>query len=42
MEGNRIAYLLYSKLGFKEIARLPDYVDHFGELQAKIIMKYEP
>ncbi len=41
VEGNKVAYHLYKKLGFKEVARLKNYVNHFRELKDKIIMKLE-
>ena len=40
VEGNKIAKSLYEKLGFKEVCRLRDYVDYFGEYRDRIIMKY--
>lgn len=40
VEGNTPARKLYEKLGFKEVARLKDYVNHKGKYIDKIIMKY--
>lgn len=39
-EGNGAAANLYKKAGFVEIARLKEYVYHFGEWRDKILMEY--
>jgi RimJ/RimL family protein N-acetyltransferase len=40
VEGNEIAYKLYVSMGFHEIGKLPEYINHFGEWKAKILMEY--
>ena len=41
VEGNEIAKRLYEKLGFKEVCRLKDYVNHFGKYKDRIVMRFK-
>ncbi len=38
---NKIAKKLYTKIGFVKVARLKEYVNHFGKWMDKIIMEYQ-
>jgi RimJ/RimL family protein N-acetyltransferase len=38
LEDNKPALALYEKMGFREVARLPKWVDHYGKLQDDVIM----
>lgn len=40
VEGNEVAGKLYEKAGFVEVARLKDYVNHYGKWAGKVIMEY--
>lgn len=40
IEGNVPACALYEKLGFREVARLKNYVRHKGAYRDKMLMKY--
>ncbi|MEW5996209.1 MAG: GNAT family protein [Candidatus Micrarchaeota archaeon] len=40
--GNEPARKLYEKAGFREVARLKEYVNHFGSWRDRIIMEYKP
>lgn len=40
ISGNEPARKLYEKLGFVEVARLKEYIDHYGEWKDKVIMEY--
>ncbi|MFH1306710.1 MAG: GNAT family N-acetyltransferase [Candidatus Micrarchaeota archaeon] len=41
IEGNKIARKLYQELGFVQVARFNDYVNHFGRYKDQIIMEYK-
>lgn len=40
-EKNTKAISLYKSLGFKEVARLPEWVNNFGEIEDKIVMRLQ-